>query len=82
MHENTPTATEPRTPATASVMPGKAMVSIAEAADFLSVSVPTVRRMIQRGELPARKLSPQVIRVRVSDLDALGEPAANIGEFL
>lgn len=60
----------------------KAMVTIAAAANYLSVSVPTVRRMIQRGELPAVRLSPQVIRVRVADLDALGEPVANIGAFL
>lgn len=60
----------------------KSMMSIAEAAAYLSVSVPTVRRMIQRGELPARRLSPQVIRVRVSDLETLGEPVAHIGEFL
>lgn len=58
------------------------MVTIAEAADRMSVSVPTVRRMIRSGELPAVRLSSQVIRIRVADLDALGEPVANIGAFL
>lgn len=58
------------------------MLTIAESAKWLSVSVPTVRRMIQSGELPAIRLTRQVIRIRVSDLEALGEPVANIGAFL
>lgn len=60
----------------------KNMLTIAECATYLGVSVQTVRRMIQRGDLPAVRLSAQVIRIRASDLDAVGEPVANIGAFL
>lgn len=58
------------------------MVTIAEAAERISVSVPTIRRMIHRGELPAVRLTPKVIRVRLADLDLLGEPVAHIGVYL
>lgn len=60
----------------------KNMLTVTEVADHLNVSVNTVRRMIQRGDLPAVRLAPQVIRIRLSDLETVGEPVENIGAYL
>lgn len=49
-------------------------VSIAQAADRLSVSTKSIRRYIARGELPAVKISGHLIRIPVTALDALGRP--------
>jgi excisionase family DNA binding protein len=38
-------------------------ITIAEAATRLSLSTKTVRRMISRGDLPARRIGPRLIRV-------------------
>lgn len=48
-------------------------VSIKVAAETLGVHPDTIRRRIYAGDLPAVKIGGQ-IRIRVSDLDALGEP--------
>ncbi len=44
-------------------------LTLAEAADLMSVSVKTVRRRIADGTLPAYRCGRRVIRVRVEDLD-------------
>jgi excisionase family DNA binding protein len=52
------------------------LVSITEAADRLSLSTKTVRRMISRGDLPARRLGARAIRIDASDLTGLGRALA------
>lgn len=45
------------------------LMTIAEAAEYLAVSHVTVRRMIQRGDLPASQLgNSRIIRIKASDL--------------
>ncbi|KUI13393.1 hypothetical protein AU192_24745 [Mycobacterium lehmannii] len=48
-------------------------VDIKQAADYLSMGVPTIRRYIASGKLPARRVGPKLIRIRVSDLDKFVE---------
>ena len=43
-------------------------VTLAEAAELMSVSIKTVRRRIADGTLPAYRCGRRVIRVRVEDL--------------
>ncbi len=49
-------------------------LSVAEAALRLGVDSKTIRRMIARGDLPARRIGPRLIRIRVADIDAVGTP--------
>lgn len=51
-------------------MAGK-LLTIAEAAALLRVSVPHVRRLIKSGALPARQVSPRVTRIYEEDIDVL-----------
>lgn len=50
--------------------------TIAEAAEWIGVNPRTIRRMISRGELEARRIGPRLIRVRMDKLDSLGQPLA------
>ncbi len=50
------------------------MTTIAGAAEILGVSIDTIRRRIADGTLPAERIGPRLIRIRVADLDALGRP--------
>lgn len=61
MSETTPNATDP-------------FVSLGWAAEYLSVDVQTVRRLVKRGELPAYRLGSKTVRVRLSDVDAILRP--------
>lgn len=54
-----------------STKPGRAFVSLAQAADILGISVHTLRRRIAAGELPAFRTGRRIIRVRMSDLEKL-----------
>lgn len=47
-------------------------VTIAMAAELLKVSTKTVRRRIYDGTLPARRIGPRLIRVKLATLDQLG----------
>lgn len=51
------------------------LISIAEAADRLSVSTKTIRRLIARGELPARRIGT-LVRIPAESLDTVGRPLA------
>lgn len=47
-------------------------LSVAEAASALSVSTKTVRRLIARGDLPAKRIGSRMIRIAIAALDGLG----------
>lgn len=51
-------------------------ISIADAAQALAVSPRTIRRMIARGELPARRIGPRLVRILAADVDDLGRALA------
>lgn len=51
------------------VKPG--WVDLNNAAVYLSVSVPTIRRLIAARKLPAHRVGTKLLRIRVSDLDKL-----------
>jgi excisionase family DNA binding protein len=57
-----------------STIPDPIDLTVAEAATRLGVNHKTIRRAIARGELAARRIGPRLIRIRISDLDALGSP--------
>lgn len=46
--------------------------TIAQVAELKNMSVPTVRRMIARGELRAYRYGPRTIRIAADDLDRMG----------
>jgi len=49
-------------------------VGVGDAAIYLGISVATVRRRIADGTLPGYKVAGDLLRVRVSDLEALARP--------
>jgi excisionase family DNA binding protein len=59
---------------------GPRWVSIPDAADLLGVSVKTVRRMIARGDLEAKRLGPRLIRINATALEHVGDPIAWAGK--
>jgi excisionase family DNA binding protein len=56
------------------ILAHKKAVDLARAADYLGVSVQSVRRRIAEGRLPAYRVGPRSIRVYLDDLDALKQP--------
>jgi excisionase family DNA binding protein len=50
------------------------MLSVAEAAAYLSVSTKTLRTMLADGRLQAFTLGARVLRIRKSDIDAALSP--------
>lgn len=54
----------------ATVSPTVESVSIAQAAEREGVHPDTIRRRIADGTLPAYRVGPKLIRIRVADLDA------------
>ncbi|MGH2561855.1 MAG: helix-turn-helix domain-containing protein [Thermomicrobiales bacterium] len=50
-------------------------LTVAEAAAILKVDRSTVRRWIDRGDLPAVRVGQRSLRVRRNDLDRVIEPA-------
>jgi excisionase family DNA binding protein len=52
----------------------KTAVDLSWAAEYLGVSVQSVRRRIAEGVLPAHRIGPRAIRVYLDDLDALKRP--------
>lgn len=60
--------------------PERKLLSITEAAGFCSVHPNTIRNLIQSGKLPAVRIGARIIRVSLSDLEAVLTPYAG-GEF-
>ena len=59
------------------------LVSINEAADTLAVNHMTVRRMIQRGELPAYRIGKsRAIRIKTSDIQKMLRPVTPLAEVV
>lgn len=54
-------------------------VSLTDAADYLSVSVKTVRRMIADGTIPGYRLGAKSLRVKLDDLDTAGRRVPTAG---
>jgi excisionase family DNA binding protein len=50
------------------------LVSIAAAAEYLGVTIKTIRNMLSDGRLRAQTLGPRVLRIRLSDIDAALSP--------
>ena len=46
---------------------------VAEAAIYLDITEKTLRKMIARGELAAYRINPRIIKIKLADLDALGQ---------
>lgn len=49
-------------------------VGLDEAATYLGISLPTIRRRIADGTIPAYKVAGSALRVRISDLEKLVQP--------
>lgn len=47
-------------------------ISIPEAAEYLAVNPKTIRRMISRGEIEAKRFGPRLIRVNLATINASG----------
>lgn len=58
-----------------------AFISLTQAADMLGVSVPTLRRRIAAGELPAYRTGRRIIRIKISDLDRLLRRVPSAGNW-
>jgi excisionase family DNA binding protein len=55
------------------------LISIDVAAQELGISRRTVRRLISSGELPAYKVGPGSLRIKVADLDKVMVPVVPQG---
>lgn len=51
-------------------------ITINQAASALAVSTKTIRRMIARGDLPAKRIGTQIVRIPADALDSLGRDLA------
>lgn len=58
--------------------PHKRFVTLADAADFLSVTERTVRNYIARGQLTGYRLGARTIRVDVRELETLATPIPTV----
>lgn len=56
------------------VLAAKQAMDLAAAAEYLDVSVKTLRRRIADGSLPAFRVGPRAIRVYLDDLESLKTP--------
>jgi len=58
----------------ATVMDQDEFVTVSEAAKALRVSVPTIKRWLKDGRIPAYRLGPRYIRIRRADLTGVLTP--------
>lgn len=61
-------------PTTASKPTRSRFISLAEAAEYLSVTDRTVRNFIARGDLPAYRIGSRALRINRDDLDRIITP--------
>lgn len=61
----------------AKLAPSKNLVTLDAAAEYLGVAPLTLRRRIATGSLRAYRLGPRIIRVDLSDVDALLRPVTS-----
>lgn len=54
-----------------SSLPRNRLLTVAAAGDHIGVSTKTLRRRIAEGELPAYRIGPRAIRVRLEDVEAM-----------
>lgn len=54
--------------------PDQDWIPISRAAAARAVSTKTIRRMIARGEIEARRFGPRLIRVSLASLEQAGRP--------
>ena len=66
-------------PAVSTAPPGGPFNTIEAAAAYFHVSEYTVRRWIKIGVLPAYKLGPRLVRVRMDEVAALARPFVVVG---
>lgn len=45
------------------------LLTVEEAADWLTISKPTIWRMIRRGEIPVVRIARRTIRLKLTDLE-------------
>ena len=66
-------------------MKNKDLLTVEEAAEWLTISKPTLWRLIRRGEIPVVKMARRTIRLRIIDLENYIEkhsgPITEIGGF-
>lgn len=58
------------------MIPNSDWVPISQASEYLSVSPATLRRMISRGEVDARRFGPRLIRVNLASIEKAATPLA------
>lgn len=51
---------------------------LATAAEYLSVTPKTIRRMISRGELTGYRIGPRTLRVDLNEVQALARPIPTV----
>lgn len=56
---------------TATLPRGRALLSQAQAAEYLGVTDRTIRNYVSRGELPAYRVGGRVVRIDPADLEKL-----------
>lgn len=61
-------------------VPVTKMLTIEEAAAVLNVHKNTIWKLIKEGELPAQRIGPRIVRIRMEDLNAVTTPYI-AGEF-
>ncbi len=57
--------------APAIIRPSRRLASLADAADYTGVSAQTIRRRIACGDLTGYRMGPRLIRVDLTELDAV-----------
>ena len=45
------------------------LLTVEEAAEWLAISKPTLRRILRRGEIPVVRLAKRIVRIRLSDIE-------------
>lgn len=62
------------------------LLTVQEAADWLTISRPTLWRMIRRGEIPVVRIARRTTRLRLTDLvnyiERHSGPITDISEFI